>query len=1027
MSSQMQFSVSTKLSIDTKGADFSAGHRSRTSMKDVAEAVEPKGRLLPPLPKTTIFDVGTTSLVPTPSDERALLINQLDEAAARDRPAATATGGASDEGGDGLTASGLDSKSLESAGLSVGAVDRLYRGIHQYAHAFFHLVEAEAAHVPDAARIKKLVLGQTASMLRTMTSGDGSSYGVKPPIPNRVPGADVLDLEVDAAKRAPAMADVVVEAMSAESSDMYAESSGVSIGDKRGWKAVRENVDLLLRAKGTFELRNQVLQRLLLEERDNLAQLRDHNTSVERRNNDLGAMILDQEAKISNQRDKLHQQMEDFKALQGWADRSIHESGAKLQESHETIRSLQVKMGEMERKGGLVLLKKQELEASLSEASGERDDLKIKFEELKVQMRESETKLKQQYDQYMADIEKVTELQSAFDTAISERDAARELYDTKADEVLDLKDKLEEEGVKQDGLRGEIKKLEGSVLAKEGEIADRDAFSAGLKEEIARLSHCESDLADTRMNLSYALDMTEMMQRQGEKQRLHTEDLWMSSKMNLEAAYARHAEVASMNAKLEAKLKEQHHHIAKLRAKGKDLDNRAVASEEQADSLVKQYEVALDGRARAEAAAEELEKSLAETTKKNWKLEEKLEEYRNDLRDSKRQNTKLEAHTQMLNTKLKETKDASAKAEKKLRADMTRAQKEIASLGAKVDEMAPKVKQGDRLKKNFQELSEKHAALLVDCDKWQKRYESTELEKKGLQEKFDAASRRIDDLNAKLGASEKTCKLLQVLKAENENRIKGLVSQVNALTAERDQLVDDLKEAHTILSSTGVNLEFEKKDNLEKEELLADTQDKLNAALEDVKKAGLEARNLNSKIKVLRGANDELQTKFENTLDRFHQERSAWLEAVNNIRREFSVMWEDIRDDLSGRTEIEAIAGQVHENLANTSRLMHATGAITTFDVIADFKKRMMQEATQIKVRRDEPTTPRHACTHACLPPHRNAQRARMGHPSRDALRHFPAWLGKLPCESLLFSDPPHSFLLPPFPPTMIPRCISFV
>jgi len=137
---------------------------------------------------------------------------------------------------------------------------------------------------------------------------------------------------------------------------------------------------------------------------------------------------------------------------------------------------------------------------------------------------------------------------------------------------------------------------------------------------------------------------------------------------------------------------------------------------------------------------------------------------------------------------------------------------------------------------------------------------------------------------------------------------------------------------------------------LVKEEQLAEALDKLENLTEKFKRVKTEKRNMTTEIRTLRSSNEELRSKFENTIDRFHGERRAWLDAVNVVRLEFSKMWNDIRDDLSARSEVVAVAGQVNENLANTSRLLSATDAFSTYEVINNFKEMIKEETSQVKI-----------------------------------------------------------------------------
>lgn len=266
------------------------------------------------------------------------------------------------------------------------------------------------------------------------------------------------------------------------------------------------------------------------------------------------------------------------------------------------------------------------------------------------------------------------------------------------------------------------------------------------------------------------------------------------------------------------------------------------------------------------------------------------------MRDTKRANTKFEAHAQMLNQKLKETQERETKKENKFKADIKTHLGQIKQLKGRVEEMAPRVKMLDKMKQSLEELQGKHSALLVDCDTWHKKYESADKEKQSFKQKYDTASTTIGELTNKLNASEKMVKLLKTNKAENEDRIKNLVQEVNTLTGERDQLVEELKETRELFSTSETNLGYEKEDNLVKEEQLAEALDKLENLTEKFKRVKTEKRNMTTKIRTLRSSNEELRSKFENTIDRFHGERRAWLDAVNVVRLEFSKMWNDIRE-----------------------------------------------------------------------------------------------------------------------------------
>ena len=250
----------------------------------------------------------------------------------------------------------------------------------------------------------------------------------------------------------------------------------------------------------------------------------------------------------------------------------------------------------------------------------------------------------------------------------------------------------------------------------------------------------------------------------------------------------------------------------------------------------------------------------------------------------------------MLNQKLKETQERETKKENKFKADIKTHLGQIKQLKGRVEEMAPRVKMLDKMKQSLEELQGKHSALLVDCDTWHKKYESADKEKQSFKQKYDTASTTIGELTNKLNASEKMVKLLKTNKAENEDRIKNLVQEVNTLTGERDQLVEELKETRELFSTSETNLGYEKEDNLVKEEQLAEALDKLENLTEKFKRVKTEKRNMTTKIRTLRSSNEELRSKFENTIDRFHGERRAWLDAVNVVRLEFSKMWNDIRE-----------------------------------------------------------------------------------------------------------------------------------
>jgi len=144
----------------------------------------------------------------------------------------------------------------------------------------------------------------------------------------------------------------------------------------------------------------------------------------------------------------------------------------------------------------------------------------------------------------------------------------------------------------------------------------------------------------------------------------------------------------------------------------------------------------------------------------------------------------------MLNQKLKETQERETKKENKFKADIKTHLGQIKQLKGRVEEMAPRVKMLDKMKQSLEELQGKHSALLVDCDTWHKKYESADKEKQSFKQKYDTASTTIGELTNKLNASEKMVKLLKTNKAENEDRIKNLVQEVNTLTGERDQLVE---------------------------------------------------------------------------------------------------------------------------------------------------------------------------------------------------------------------------------------------
>ena len=986
LSSKLQLSASSRLSIETtnekqagllglrklsvSSLDSTEFARTRTpspALQTERDQARRPPRELPPLvppsssaslkPQYAGKDAlgSHTTVVPTPYDESSTLIKKLN----KDHAVASRLGGES-EGASangetprgGLFEVGLDERSLVSAGLPSTAIDRLYRGLHNYTFAFRELIDREIAQASENhGKLKQTMVdefGLLLNMIKTDLLSDMESRGgdVSQSADSEKGPGDASALTRSATLRDDGEGERgLVTHPIQEDEAMEGEAAALN-GDGIG----TEGVDIILRAKGTFELRNQVLQRLLLEERHQVAHLSDVIEGLEQKNEHLHETVKDLEANEAVLKKKHEETTDHHKKQQEWFDETLQETTHKFKQSHETIRNLQAKMKEEERKTNIIVNEKQELFLNLQETTYQRDEMKQTMVVLKKKVAQSDNAIKAQYEKFKHDIERVEELQNSFEDAVEERNVARELYDEEAAKILRLKDDLEAKEAEKSQLNARILALQKTLKDKGAELEAERSLSDGLKDEIKRLSQVESDLADTKMNLSYALDITEMKQREGEKQRLYTEDLWASAKSYLEDARRKHVELEKLNTKLENMLRVKHDLVKGLQENGKTLEDRAVASEEQAQSLHKQYEVALDGRAKAEAAAEELERNLKEITKKNWKLEEKLEEFRTDLRDTKRANTKFEAHAQMLNQKLKETQERETKKENKFKADIKTHLGQIKQLKGRVEEMAPRVKMLDKMKQSLEKLQGKHSALLVDCDTWHKKYESADKEKQSFKQKYDTASTTIGELTNKLNASEKMVKLLKTNKAENEDRIKNLVQEVNTLTGERDQLVEELKETRKLFSTSETNLGYEKEDNLVKEEQLAEALDKLENLTEKFKRVETEKRNMITKIRTLRSSNEELRSKFENTIDRFHGERRAWLDAVNVVRLEFSKMWNDIRDDLSARSEVVAVAGQVNENLANTSRLLSATDAFSTYEVINNFKEMIKEETSQVKI-----------------------------------------------------------------------------
>ena len=895
-------------------------------------------------PEYTAKDAyGSHKVVPTSVDETNTLIKKLnmDHNRAQEELLASTSESLNigRPGSSGLLQVGLDEGSLVKAGLPSRAIDRLYRGLHNYTFAFRELIDRELAQASN--------LDSNSLEGQELKRGMVNEFGLLLSMIKTDLLSDLAKDELLSQDRAGLHRQQQQQQQQQQQGD-HVMSEAVQAEEDSGLSA--DGVDIILRAKGTFELRNQVLQRLLLDERQQVSNCQEEITQLKELNGKLHDSVRDLEDSVGELKGREDDQLEQKKKQQEWFDKTLQENTHKLSQSHDTIRNLQAKMKEEDRKTSAIVNEKQELLANLQETTAQRDELKTTVTTLKEKAMEAENAVKQQYEKFKDDIERVESLQNNFQTAVEERDVARELYDEEAAKILKLKEEIEEQEELQAKLNARILALQKTLKDKGNELEHERLLSDGLKEEIKRLSQCESDLADTKMNLSYALDITEMKQREGEKQRLYTEDLWASAKSYLEDARRKHVELEKLNKKLETMLREKHEQVSTLKSNGHDLEDRAVASEEQAKSLQKQYEVALDGRARAEAAAEELERNLKDTTKKNWKLEERLEEFRTDLRDTKRQNTKFEAHAQMLSQKLKETQDRETRKENKLKDEIKKHMRNVAQLKSRVEEMTPKVKMLESVKKSLEELQEKHSVLLVDCDTWHKKYESTEKEKQSFKAKYDSATATIVELTSKLNAAEKMVNLLKTNKQENEKRIKNLVAEVNGLIAERDQLTEDLKESRELLSTSDTNLGYEKEDNFLKEEQLADALDKLAVITEKHQKVEQDKRNMTTKIRTLRSSNEELRSKFENTIDRFHAERKAWLDAVNIVRQEFSKMWNDVRDDLSSRSEVVAVAGQVNENLANTSRLLSATDAFSTYEVIESFTEMIKEETSQVKI-----------------------------------------------------------------------------
>ena len=310
LSSQLQLSASSRLAIETSndlprtGTGMRKISMSSTRTPSPSPSLEnvferkPAPRDLPPLPvkpsasnsfKGDLYThavsqdpFGSHKVVPTRVDESSTLIQKLNHDHARvwaqtQEQHASTSGGEEAGRGTGLFQVGLDEHSLVSAGLPPKAIDRLYRGLHNYTFAFRDLIDREIAQASNSGDLKSAMVHEFGLLLSM----------IKSDLLSDAPKEEMLKDLHDKAAQQQENGDVGAKGRPEPSQErevkLAANNNNASLRMPSIENGAADNsidadgVDIILRAKGTFELRNQVLQRLLLEERQQVA---DHANTI---------------------------------------------------------------------------------------------------------------------------------------------------------------------------------------------------------------------------------------------------------------------------------------------------------------------------------------------------------------------------------------------------------------------------------------------------------------------------------------------------------------------------------------------------------------------------------------------------------------------------------------------------------------------------------------------------------------------------------------------------------------------------
>ena len=804
----------------------------------------------------------------------------------------------------GLEKAGLGRAELTlEAGLSEAVVDRLYRGLYTHSIAFQDMVDREAAQLRVGTGLRKrVVLGFAQLALRLQPKE--------------------------------------VMATSAHFEDVPREY-------------VKDS-NFLLDLKGAFELRTQVLQKTIEEERQRAEQIEREKGGVLAELAEVrGELELERQSKEEMEAG-LKGKVEQAERHRQWFQQLLEESNGKLSGETKVQKLLRDEVFDLENKIKALTTAQEEMSGQYTDTTKQRDELLATNEVLENAVEKWKTDLLQQKEDFKQDMERMHLIKEELRVAKEELEAHKDRFEEQEQKtamfmesnenlLAQMKEKVGNEEAAQNELRETQRKAELSTSS-----------LAKLKEDYKKLKERNAVLEDSKMKLGFALEVNDVLQSKFEKQSMHVEDVRATGAQLLKKSKAQLD-------KLQFDMQVAQETLEAVRAKGKaqadkiaDLEDLIVAKEEHADSLLMQLEKNSDQTARSEAATEEYQRRLNKATDKNVKYEAEIEDLRENLTDAARKINKLESELQQTTATLQE-RTATWKAEKeKLESVLQETTAARNQLQNRVDQLTPKEKALAAAQVDLAELHVKYTNALTEIEHMTNRYQHTERERNTLSEKLsdtqynlEVAEKRIEELLEEVST-------LQDEKKAQAEYAEQLQDEWNAC---KRQLADSQRQhqqEREMREECNIELRIEQEEG--RRLLDATTQQAEDLNLARTTNLNLEKDNeqLQGEIYAKEITIKELQGILENTVKSFSAERKEMKAANTLLMDEFYNMWQQVGNDMKQKSEITEKAMNIQQQLQVAQDVLakesesHVSAQQKIEDMTATMKKQF-EEARRLK------------------------------------------------------------------------------